>query len=124
MAGWLEARDGVNPSTMAQRTAYRRSPSLADSVLDSAADLASDLASAGKAFLVSEQGRRFRRGLAAAVIIGAPVISELPVFRRTIVGRLLRTAAVGTLVIKGAEWLRDWEPMVSVIEQPGVADRT
>jgi hypothetical protein len=22
----------------------------------------------------------------------------------------MRTAAVGTLIIKGAEWLRDWEP--------------
>ena len=57
-----------------------------------------------------EATKRIRRGLAAAVIIGAPIISELPVFRRTIVGRLLRTAAVGTLLIKGAEWVRDWEP--------------
>jgi len=80
--------------------------SLGDDIFESA----SDLAEAGRNFLSSQRGKRIRRGLAAAVIIGAPIISELPVFRRTIVGRLLRTAAVGTLLIKGAEWVRDWEP--------------
>src|SRR5438067_12168833 len=108
---------------MARSTAYRRSPTIVETVFDTAADMASDVAVAGRTFLASDQGRRFRRGVAAAVIIGAPLISELPVFRRTIVGRLLRTAAIGTLVVKGAEWLRDWEPVVSVIEQPGAADR-
>ena len=84
----------------------RQQGSFADTVFESAADLAE----AGRSFLTSEQGRKIRRGVAAAVIVGAPIISELPVFRRTIVGRVLRTAAVGTLLIKGAEWLRDWEP--------------
>jgi hypothetical protein len=80
--------------------------SLTDTVMESAADLAA----AGRDFLASERGKNIRRSVAAAVIIGAPIISELPVFRRTIVGRLLRTAALGTLLIKGAEWVRDWEP--------------
>jgi hypothetical protein len=80
--------------------------SLADTVMESAADLAA----AGRDFLASDRGKNIRRSVAAAVIIGAPIISELPVFRRTIVGRLLRTAALGTLLIKGAEWVRDWEP--------------
>ena len=100
---------------MARRNGARGAGTLTDTVFETAADLAA----AGRHFLGSEQGRQLRRRMATAVIIGAPIISELPVFRRTIVGRLLRTAAVGTLIIKGAEWLRDWEPVVSVIEQPG-----
>jgi hypothetical protein len=94
--------------------ASRRSEGLTDVVFETA----SDLAAAGRSFLASEQGRQLRSRLAAVVIIGAPILSELPVFRRTIVGRLLRTAAVGTLIIKGAEWVRDWEPVASIIEQP------
>jgi hypothetical protein len=48
--------------------------------------------------------------MAAAVIVATPILTELPVIRRTPVGRALRYAAVGALMIKGAEWLRDWEP--------------
>jgi hypothetical protein len=92
----------------------RRTESFTDVVFETA----SDLASASRSFLASEQGRQLRRRVATAVIIGAPIVSELPVFRKTIVGRLLRTAAVGTLLVKGAEWLRDWEPVASVIDQP------
>ena len=44
------------------------------------------------------------------LIVGAPLVSELPVVRRTPVARVLRVAGVAALVIKGAEWLRDWEP--------------
>jgi hypothetical protein len=87
-----------------------RSTSHADSLLDTVFETAADLTEAGRSFLASERGKRVRRGVAAAMIVGAPILSELPVFRRTIVGRVLRTAAIGTLLIKGAEWLRDWEP--------------
>ena len=58
----------------------------------------------------SEAGRRVRHNLATLVIVGAPIVSELPLIRKTAVGRLLRIGAVGVLVVKGAEWLRDWEP--------------
>lgn len=80
-----------------------------DSLFETAADLTED----ARAFLASEQGRRIRGRLATAVILGAPILSQLPVLRRSPIARLLRTAAVGTLLVKGAEWLRDWEP------QPG-----
>jgi hypothetical protein len=48
--------------------------------------------------------------VAAAVIVGAPLASELPLIRKTIVARVLRRAALVTLAVKAAEWLRDWEP--------------
>jgi|SRR5439155_26226161 len=91
---------------MSAGTQDRPNGSLADRLLESAADVAAT----GRSFLASERGKNVRRGVAAALIIGAPILSELPVFRKTVMGRLLRTAAVGTLLIKGAEWLRDWEP--------------
>src|SRR2546425_4709251 len=94
-------------SSMRNGGPSQRASSIADAVLESAADLAT----AGRHFLSSERGQKLRRNMATAVIIGAPVLSELPIFRRTIVGRLLRTAAVGTLLVKGAEWIRDWEPV-------------
>lgn len=87
------------------------------STLDALFEKAADAADAARAFLASEQGRRLRGQLATLVIVGAPLISELPVVRRSPMARLLRTAAIGTLLVKGAEWLRDWEPQPqSVVE--------
>jgi hypothetical protein len=73
-------------------------------------EAAADAAAATRSFLASEQGRRLRHQVATTIIIGAPLISELPLIRRSPIARLLRTAAVGALIVKGAEWLRDWEP--------------
>jgi len=73
-------------------------------------DSAFEMTAASRAYLASERGRRLRRSVAAAVIVGAPLASELPFIRKTFVARVLRRAALATLVVKGAEWLRDWEP--------------
>ena len=73
-------------------------------------DAAGEAAEAARTWLASEEGRELRRKVATAVIVGLPIVSELPVVRRTPLGRLVRTAALGALVIKGAEWLRDWDP--------------
>ncbi len=78
--------------------------------LEQTMDAAGEAADAARSFLATEQGRELRHKVATAVIVGLPLISELPFFRKTPAGRLLRTAALGALVIKGAEWLRDWEP--------------
>ncbi|HYT80405.1 MAG TPA: hypothetical protein VEQ37_14360 [Actinomycetota bacterium] len=83
------------------------------STVDALFEKAADATEAARSYLASEQGRRLRRQIAIVVIVGAPLFSELPVIRRSPMARLLRTAAVGTLLIKGAEWFRDWEP------QPG-----
>jgi uncharacterized protein YbjT (DUF2867 family) len=87
--------------------------------VDALFERAADAADAARTFLASEQGKRLRRQIATVVIVGAPLISQLPVVRRSPVARLLRTAALGTLVIKGAEWLRDWEPQTVLSEQLG-----
>jgi hypothetical protein len=87
------------------------------SSVDALFEKAADAADAARDFLASEQGRRLRGQIATLVIVGAPLISELPIIRRSPMARLLRTAAIGTLLIKGAEWLRDWEPPAqSVVE--------
>ncbi|MFN2589404.1 MAG: hypothetical protein ABR518_01370 [Actinomycetota bacterium] len=78
--------------------------------VEDALDAAGELAESAKAYLATEEGRELRRKLAAAIIVGVPLVSELPLVRRSPVGRLLRTAALGAIVIKGAEWLRDWDP--------------
>ncbi len=61
-------------------------------------------------FLGTESGRRLRRGLAAVVLVGLPVASRIPVIRRTPVARIAESALLVALAIRGAEWLRDWEP--------------
>ena len=73
-------------------------------------EAASDAAEAARSFMSSERGRHMRRQVATVLIVAAPVISELPVIRRHPIARVLRAAGVAALVVKGAEWLRDWEP--------------
>jgi uncharacterized membrane protein YccC len=79
-------------------------------MVEEALDTAGEVADAARTYLGTEQGREMRHKVATAVIVGLPLLSELPGIRRSSMGRLVRTAAVGALVIKGAEWLRDWEP--------------
>ena len=84
----------------------RHSPNVLDGVFEAASEVAGTV----RSYLMSERGRRVRRQVAGALILVAPVISELPVIRRHPIARVLRAAGVAALVIKGAEWLRDWEP--------------
>jgi len=90
------------------------STSVTGRVVDAVFEAASDTTQAVRAYLASERGRHLRRSLATAIIVGAPLISELPVVRRSKAARVLRTAAVGTLIVKGAEWLRDWDPRLEM----------
>ncbi len=80
------------------------------SLIDSVLETATDVVESSRAYLASEEGRELRQRVAAAVILAAPLLSELPMWRRTPVARLLRAASVTTLLVKGAEWIRDWEP--------------
>jgi hypothetical protein len=82
------------------------SPTMVATVIDAASDAADSV----REFLATDRGRRFRRQVATVLIVAAPVISELPVIRRHPIARVLRAAGVAALVVKGAEWLRDWEP--------------
>jgi hypothetical protein len=85
--------------------------------VDTLFEKAADATEAARTYLASERGQRLRKQIATLVIVGAPLISEFPGVRRSPFARVLRTAAVGTLLIKGAEWLRDWEP------QPGFEEK-
>jgi hypothetical protein len=78
--------------------------------VEDALDAAGEMAEAARSYLASEEGRALRQKVAAVVIVGLPLVSELPAIRHTVLGRALRSAALGALVIKSAEWLRDWEP--------------
>ena len=91
--------------------------SAVDAVFETATDVWDDTV----AFLASPRGKDARRKVAAAVIVATPILTELPILRRTAIGRVLRYAAVGALMIKGAEWLRDWEPQGSTVSTPGRA---
>ena len=80
-------------------------------LLDQASGVASEVARRGKEFLATEEGRALRHRIATGLIFAAPVLGEFPVLRRTAMGRLLRIVGVSAILIKGAEWLRDWDPV-------------
>ena len=111
------ARAGNDPPVSGNGS-RRAGPARPTNVVDATFEAAADLADAARDFLASERGRELRRKVAGAVIIGAPLLSELPVFRRTPVARLLRGAAAAAVLVKGAEWLRDWEPRPAPVYPP------
>src|SRR5207249_1805706 len=75
--------EGVRPAA-APGKGYAMSQSRHGSgVVDAAFEVAYDAGEAVRAFLVSEQGKRLRHNLATAIIVGAPLISELPLVRRS-----------------------------------------
>lgn len=79
-------------------------------LIDNVLETASDVLETSREYLASEEGREMRQKVAAAIILAAPLLSELPIWRRTPIARLVRAASVTTLLVKGAEWIRDWEP--------------
>ena len=80
-------------------------------VVDSVLETATDVLQTSRAYLASEEGRELRQRVATAIIIAAPLLSELPIWRRTPLARLVRAASLTTMIVKGAEWIRDWEPV-------------
>ena len=91
----------------------RTNASVQERVIDlaeEAVQAAGDAIRVGRDYLASEEGRELRHRLANSVIWAAPLIGKMPVIRSTPAGRLLRFAGVTAILIKGAEWLRDWEP--------------
>ena len=76
-------------------------------------------------FLDSPAGRRLRRLLAGAAIVGAPLLFRLPVLKRYPLLRALEVAGGAALLVKFAEALRDWEPSGErriVLDVPGASD--
>ena len=63
-----------------------------------------------RVFLASPEGQRYRRMVATGLIAAAPLISRLPMFRATPLGRIVGLAGGAALIVKAAEMIRDWEP--------------
>ena len=97
--GWDSGKGGVTVPETKQ-----------NNIVDSVLETATDVVETSRAYLASEEGRELRHRVAAAIILAAPLVSELPMWRRTPLARLLRAASVTTLLVKGAEWIRDWDP--------------
>jgi hypothetical protein len=71
-------------------------------------------------FLSSPAGRRFRRFLAAGIILTAPAVFRIPGLRRYPLIRALELIGGAALIIRFAEALRDWERT----EEPVTIDLT
>ena len=61
-----------------------------------------------RAWLATENGRRFRQ--ARALLVATPLVFRHRFFRSTWTGRILELAGGAALLIKVAEAIRDWEP--------------
>ena len=61
-------------------------------------------------YLASEQGRKVRRGLAAAMIVSAPMVFRSPVLRKYPVIRLIELLGGAAAVMELARMIREWEP--------------
>ncbi|HZA27794.1 MAG TPA: hypothetical protein VE915_09190 [Actinomycetota bacterium] len=63
-----------------------------------------------RAFLASPEGEHLRRIVATGLIVAAPFVSRLPVFRASRLGRLVGLAGGAAVIVKLANMIRDWEP--------------
>jgi len=66
-------------------------------------------AAQARAFLASPTGILFRRYVAGGVILTAPLLFRIPVFRRHPLIRTLELIGGAALLVKAAEALRDWD---------------
>jgi hypothetical protein len=60
-------------------------------------------------FLSSPSGKRFRKVLAAGIILTAPAVFRIPGLRRYPLIRALELLGGTALIVRFAEALRDWE---------------
>ncbi len=63
-----------------------------------------------RAFLASPEGQRLRGMIATGLVVAAPVVSRLPMFRASRLGRFVGLAGGTALMVKLADVIRDWEP--------------
>jgi hypothetical protein len=89
------------PSTTELRQLARQAEEAFDQGVDEA-----------RAWLVSEQGRRYRSLVARALVLAAPAILRHPFFK-TPFGKVVELAGGAALLIKVADLIRDWEPLPS-----------
>jgi hypothetical protein len=63
-----------------------------------------------RAYLASPEGQRLRNMVATGLILAAPFVSRLPVFRASRLGRLVGLTGGAAVIVKVANMIRDWEP--------------
>jgi hypothetical protein len=61
-------------------------------------------------YLDSPQGRKVRRGVAAAMLVSAPLAFRVPGLRKYPVVRLIELLGGAAAVMELARMIRDWEP--------------
>lgn len=66
-------------------------------------------AAQAREFLASPAGTKFRKYLAAGVIVGAPLLFRIPGLRRYPLFRAIEALGGVALVVKAAQAIRDWE---------------
>lgn len=95
---------------MTTRTAPGRPPELLDELARRLSEGLREL----KAYLASPEGQELRKQVARVAIIATPLLFRMRFFRTSPVGRVLGLVGGAALVVKLAEALRDWEPVVEI----------
>ena len=67
-----------------------------------------------RAYLASAEGQELRKRIAQVAIVAAPLVFRLRIFRSSPLGRALGLVGGAALIVKAAEALRDWEPVVDI----------
>lgn len=67
-----------------------------------------------RAYLASPEGQELRKQVARFAIIATPLLFRMRFFRTSPVGRVLGLVGGAALVVKLAEALRDWQPVVEI----------
>jgi hypothetical protein len=69
-----------------------------------------------RTYLASPEGQELRKRIAQIAVVAAPLLFRMRFFRATPLGRVLGLVGGAALVVKAAEALRDWEPVVDIRE--------
>jgi hypothetical protein len=67
-----------------------------------------------RAYMASPEGQELRRRIAQVAIIAAPLLFRMRFFRASAIGRVLGLVGGAALLVKLAEALRDWDPVVEI----------
>lgn len=67
-----------------------------------------------RAYLASPAGQELRKRIAQIAVVAAPLLFRMRFFRASPIGRALGLIGGAAILVKAAEALRDWEPVVEI----------
>ena len=67
-----------------------------------------------RVYLASPEGQELRKRVAQVAVIAAPLLFRMKFFRASPLGRILGLVGGAAIVVKLAEALRDWEPVIDI----------